>query len=87
MVFHKGEIAKMRTGEGKTLVAVLSAFFKCIEWEGSSCCNCQMIIWLGGVVSGLVRFLIVLNSELWNVQSLEDLVIRGFNYCVIDEVD
>jgi len=30
----------------------------------------------------------VLNSsELWNVQSVEDLVVRGFNYCIIDEVD
>lgn len=29
----------------------------------------------------------MLNSELWNVQSVEDLVIRGFNYCIIDEVD
>lgn len=32
-------------------------------------------------------FDIALNSKLWNVQSVEELVIRGFNYCIIDEVD
>lgn len=31
MVLHKGEIAEMRTGEGKTLVAVLPAFLNALS--------------------------------------------------------
>lgn len=34
MVLHKGEIAEMRTGEGKTLVAVLPAYLNALAGKG-----------------------------------------------------
>ncbi|KAI4349807.1 hypothetical protein L6164_010361 [Bauhinia variegata] len=34
MVLHKGEIAEMRTGEGKTLVAILPAYLNAISGKG-----------------------------------------------------
>lgn len=34
MVLHKGEIAEMRTGEGKTLVAILPAYLNALSGSG-----------------------------------------------------
>lgn len=34
MVLHKGEIAEMRTGEGKTLVAILPAYLNALTGKG-----------------------------------------------------
>ncbi|KAK1384985.1 Chloroplast protein-transporting ATPase [Heracleum sosnowskyi] len=34
MVLHKGEIAEMRTGEGKTLVAILPAYLNALSGKG-----------------------------------------------------
>ena len=34
MVLHKGEITEMRTGEGKTLVAVLPAYLNALSGKG-----------------------------------------------------
>ncbi|KAK6918700.1 SecA DEAD-like, N-terminal [Dillenia turbinata] len=34
MVLHKGEIAEMRTGEGKTLVAILPAYLNALKGKG-----------------------------------------------------
>lgn len=34
MVLHKGEIAEMRTGEGKTLVAILPAYLNALAGKG-----------------------------------------------------
>lgn len=34
MILHKGEIAEMRTGEGKTLVAVLPAYLNALLGKG-----------------------------------------------------
>lgn len=34
MVLHKGEIAEMRTGEGKTLVAILPAYLNALRGKG-----------------------------------------------------
>ncbi|HZF45272.1 MAG TPA: preprotein translocase subunit SecA, partial [Sphingomonadaceae bacterium] len=34
MVLHRGEIAEMRTGEGKTLVATLATYLNAIEGKG-----------------------------------------------------
>lgn len=33
-MLHKGQIAEMRTGEGKTLVAVLPAFLNALSGQG-----------------------------------------------------
>lgn len=34
MVLHKGQIAEMKTGEGKTLVAVLPAYLNALTGQG-----------------------------------------------------
>lgn len=34
MILHTGEIAEMRTGEGKTLVAVLPAYLNALAGKG-----------------------------------------------------
>ena len=34
MILHNGEIAEMRTGEGKTLVAVLPAYLNALSGKG-----------------------------------------------------
>ena len=41
MVLHEGQIAEMKTGEGKTLVATLAGLFECIAWQRRSCCYGQ----------------------------------------------
>ncbi|KAK1318622.1 hypothetical protein QJS10_CPB04g01107 [Acorus calamus] len=81
MVLHKGEIAEMRTGEGKTLVAVLPAYLNALTGKGVHVVTVNDYLarrdceWVGQVP----RFL--------GLQTVDELVVRGFNYCVIDEVD
>lgn len=121
MVLHKGEIAEMRTGEGKTLVAVLPAYLNALSGKGVHVVTVNDYLarrdceWVGqvprflGLKVGLIQqnmtsqqrkenyscdITYVTNSELGFdylrdnlATSVEELVIRGFNYCVIDEVD
>ncbi|KAG8389629.1 hypothetical protein BUALT_Bualt02G0248900 [Buddleja alternifolia] len=81
MVLHKGEIAEMKTGEGKTLVAILPAFLNALAGKGVHVVTVNDYLarrdceWVGQVP----RFL--------GLKSVDELVLRGFNYCVIDEVD
>ncbi|XP_063939747.1 protein translocase subunit SECA1, chloroplastic isoform X2 [Daucus carota subsp. sativus] len=81
MVLHKGEIAEMRTGEGKTLVAVLPAYLNALSGKGVYVVTVNDYLarrdceWVGQVP----RFL--------GLKSVDELVMRKFNYCVIDEVD
>lgn len=37
VVLHKGKIAEMATGEGKTLVATLPVFLECFDWKRCTC--------------------------------------------------
>ncbi|XP_057422764.1 protein translocase subunit SecA, chloroplastic [Lotus japonicus] len=121
MVLHKGEIAEMRTGEGKTLVAILPAYLNALSGKGVHVVTVNDYLarrdceWVGqvprflGLKVGLIQqnmtseqrrenylcdITYVTNSELGFdylrdnlATSVEELVIRGFNYCVIDEVD
>ncbi|KAK7278119.1 hypothetical protein RJT34_23144 [Clitoria ternatea] len=119
MVLHKGEIAEMRTGEGKTLVAVLPAYLNALSGKGVHVVTVNDYLarrdceWVGqvprflGLKVGLIQqnmtsqqrkenyscdITYVTNSELGfdylrDNLSVEELVIRGFNYCIIDEVD
>lgn len=121
MVLHKGQIAEMRTGEGKTLVAVLPAFLNSLAGQGVHVVTVNDYLarrdceWVGqvhrflGLRVGLIQqgmtseerrdnygcdITYVTNSELGFdflrdnlANSKEELVLRGFNYCVIDEVD
>nr|XP_043636998.1 protein translocase subunit SECA1, chloroplastic [Erigeron canadensis] len=121
MVLHKGEIAEMRTGEGKTLVAILPAYLNALSGKGVHIVTVNDYLarrdceWVGqvarflGLTVGLIQqnmtseerrqnylcdITYVTNSELGFdylrdnlAMSVDELVIRGFNYCVIDEVD
>ncbi|OIV91035.1 hypothetical protein TanjilG_16995 [Lupinus angustifolius] len=133
MVLHKGEIAEMRTGEGKTLVAILPAYLNALSGKGVHVVTVNDYLarrdceWVGqvprflGLKVGLIQqnmsseqrkenylcdITYVTNSELgfdylrdnlatesncsfiyFFNSSVEELVIRGFNYCIIDEVD
>ena len=37
VALHRGSVAEMQTGEGKTLVATLPVFLKCIDRSWSPC--------------------------------------------------
>lgn len=121
MVLHKGEIAEMRTGEGKTLVAILPAYLNALSGKGVHVVTVNDYLarrdceWVGqvprflGLKVGLIQqnmtseqrrenylcdITYVTNSELGFdylrdnlATSIEELVLRTFNYCVIDEVD
>ncbi|RYQ89540.1 hypothetical protein Ahy_B09g096120 isoform J [Arachis hypogaea] len=123
MVLHKGEIAEMRTGEGKTLVAILPAYLNALTGKGVHVVTVNDYLarrdceWVGqvprflGLKVGLIQqnmtseqrkenylcdityvtnifiHYITLNFKSWDLQSVEELVVRGFNYCIIDEVD
>ncbi|EFN52281.1 hypothetical protein CHLNCDRAFT_26946, partial [Chlorella variabilis] len=107
MILHEGQIAEMRTGEGKTLVAVLPAFLNALSGGWLGVCGC---VWracahptptpLQGLNEKQRRaayaadVTYVTNSELGFdylrdnlAQDKEELVLRPFNFCVIDEVD
>lgn len=121
MVLHKGEIAEMRTGEGKTLVAILPAYLNALTGKGVHVVTVNDYLarrdceWVGqvprflGLKVGLIQqnmtseqrrenylcdITYVTNSELGFdylrdnlATSVDELVMRNFNYCVIDEVD
>ncbi|TYG89897.1 hypothetical protein ES288_A12G138300v1 [Gossypium darwinii] len=133
MVLHKGEIAEMRTGEGKTLVAILPAYLNALSGKGVHVVTVNDYLarrdceWVGqvprflGLKVGLIQqnmtseqrrenylcdITYVTNSELgfdylrdnlatesnscltcWLCFFVEELVLRDFNYCIIDEVD
>lgn len=121
MVLHKGQIAEMKTGEGKTLVAVLPAYLNALTGQGVHVVTVNDYLarrdceWVGqvhrflGLKVGLIQqgmssekrrdnymcdVTYVTNSELGFdylrdnlASSISDLVLRGFNYCIIDEVD
>lgn len=121
MVLHKREIAEMRTGEGKTLVAILPAYLNALSGKGVHIVTVNDYLarrdceWVGqvprflGLQVGLIQqnmsseqrrenylcdITYVTNSELGFdylrdnlATSVDELVLRGFNYCVIDEVD
>eukprot|EP00250_Pteridium_aquilinum_P015288 c22496_g1_i1 orf=619-3663(-) len=121
MVLHKGEIAEMKTGEGKTLVAVLPAYLNALAGRGVHVVTVNDYLarrdceWVGqvhrflGLQVGLIQqgmtseqrrenylcdVTYVTNSELGFdylrdnlAANVNSLVLRGFQYCIIDEVD
>ncbi|XP_024018155.1 protein translocase subunit SECA1, chloroplastic [Morus notabilis] len=121
IVLHKGEIAEMKTGEGKTLVAILPAYLNALSGKGVHVVTVNDYLarrdceWVGqvprflGLKVGLIQqnmtseqrkenylcdITYVTNSELGFdylrdnlATSVEELVLRDFNYCIIDEVD
>jgi preprotein translocase subunit SecA len=121
MVLHDGQIAEMKTGEGKTLVATLPAYLNALAGKGVHVVTVNDYLarrdaeWMGqvhrflGLSVGLIQqnmspderrrnyacdITYATNSELGfdylrdnMATSMEEVVQRLFNYCVIDEVD
>jgi preprotein translocase subunit SecA len=121
MVLHDGQIAEMKTGEGKTLVATLPAYLNAIEGKGVHIVTVNDYLarrdaeWMGqvhrfmGLSVGLIQqgmspaerkknyacdITYGTNSEFGfdylrdnMATSIEDVVQRPFNFCIIDEVD
>ena len=121
MILHEGQIAEMRTGEGKTLVSALPAFLNALGGKGVHVVTVNDYLarrdceWIGqihkflGLQCGLIQagmaeaerrenylcdVTYVTNSELGFdylrdnlAQTPAELVLRDFNFCVIDEVD
>ncbi|MEO0533136.1 MAG: preprotein translocase subunit SecA [Cyanobacteria bacterium P01_A01_bin.123] len=121
MVLHDGQIAEMRTGEGKTLVATLPSYLNALEGKGVHIVTVNDYLarrdaeWMGqvhrflGLSVGLVQqgmspterkknyacdIIYGTNSEFGfdylrdnMATSIEDVVQRPFNFCIIDEVD
>jgi len=121
IILHKGQIAEMKTGEGKTLVATLPAYLNGLTGKGVHVVTVNDYLarrdaeWMGqihrflGLSVGLVQSAMspeerkknyacdvtyTTNSELGfdylrdnMATSMQEVVQRPFNYCVIDEVD
>ncbi len=121
IALHNGQIAEMKTGEGKTLVAVLAVYLNALEGKGVHVVTVNDYLaardaeWMGKIY----RFLgmsvgVIVNSlsdeqrrEAYNCDITyatnnelgfdylrdnmkfrkEDLVMRPFNYAIVDEVD
>ncbi|MEM6447283.1 MAG: preprotein translocase subunit SecA [Cyanobacteria bacterium P01_D01_bin.123] len=121
MVLHAGEIAEMKTGEGKTLVSTLPAYLNGLTGKGVHIVTVNDYLarrdaeWMGQIHRfldlsvGLIQngmsptekdknyacdITYCTNSELGfdylrdnMATSMQEVVQRPFNYCVIDEVD
>ncbi|WP_439566380.1 DEAD/DEAH box helicase, partial [Gloeocapsopsis crepidinum] len=120
-ILHQGQIAEMKTGEGKTLVSTLPAYLNAISGKGVHIVTVNDYLarrdaeWMGqihrflGLSVGLIQagmgpserkknydcdITYVTNSEVGfdylrdnMASSIQEVVQRPFNYCVIDEVD
>ncbi|MBP0018674.1 MAG: preprotein translocase subunit SecA [Cyanobacteria bacterium SBLK] len=121
IILHEGQIAEMKTGEGKTLVSTLPAYLNALSGHGAHVVTVNDYLarrdaeWMGqvhrflGLTVGLIQagmnplerkqnygcdITYATNSELGfdylrdnMATSMDDVVQRPFNYCVIDEVD
>ncbi|NET88516.1 MAG: preprotein translocase subunit SecA [Kamptonema sp. SIO1D9] len=121
IVLHKGQIAEMKTGEGKTLVSTLPAYLNALSGKGVHIVTVNDYLarrdaeWMGqvhrflGLTVGLIQsgmtpperkqnyacdITYATNSELGfdylrdnMATSMDEVVQRPFNYCIIDEVD
>jgi preprotein translocase subunit SecA len=121
MILHDGQIAEMKTGEGKTLVATLPSYLNALSGKGVHAITVNDYLarrdaeWMGqihrflGMSVGLIQqsmspserqknyacdITYATNSEIGfdylrdnMATSMEEVVQRPFNYCVIDEVD
>jgi preprotein translocase subunit SecA len=121
MILHDGQIAEMKTGEGKTLVSTLPAYLNALTGKGVHVITVNDYLarrdaeWMGQIHRfldlsvGLIQqsmtpserqknyacdITYATNSEIGfdylrdnMATSMEEVVQRVFNYCVIDEVD
>ncbi len=121
MVLHSGDIAEMKTGEGKTLVATMPAYLNALTGKGVHVVTVNDYLaqrdaeWMNRVYERLGMTTGVITNELSDPQrrqayaadityctnnelgfdylrdnmksSLEEMVQRGHNFAIIDEVD
>ena len=121
LMLHKGKIAEMKTGEGKTLVSTLPAYLNSLTGKGVHIVTVNDYLakrdseWMGkvfnylGVSTGCItndiddnerkknynmEITYATNNELGfdylrdNMKyELEEMVQRGHNFCIVDEVD
>ena len=121
LILHKGKIAEMKTGEGKTLVSTLPAYLNALLGNGVHIVTVNDYLakrdseWMGkvfnflGVSTGCItndlednerkknyahNITYATNNELGfdylrdNMKyELNEMVQRGHNYCIVDEVD
>jgi preprotein translocase subunit SecA len=121
MILHDGQIAEMKTGEGKTLVSTLPAYLNALSGKGVHAITVNDYLarrdaeWMGQIHRfldlsvGLIQqsmtpeerqknyacdITYATNSEIGfdylrdnMATSMEEVVQRPFNFCVIDEVD
>lgn len=121
LALHKGMIAEMKTGEGKTLVATLAVYLNALEGKGVHVVTVNDYLakrdaeWMGRIYKFLGLTVGIIVHELNDIQRkvqyrcdityatnnelgfdylrdnmkfyASDLVMRPFNYALIDEVD
>jgi preprotein translocase subunit SecA len=121
MVLHEGDIAEMKTGEGKTLVATLAVYLNALSGKGVHVVTVNDYLarrdagWMGQIYSflGMTTGVIVHGLDDAERQTayacditygtnneygfdylrdnmkyrLEDMVQRGHNFAIVDEVD
>ncbi len=121
LILHKGKIAEMKTGEGKTLVSTLPAYLNSLTGKGVHIVTVNDYlaqrdsIWMGkvfdylGISTGCITHNLddierkknyscdityATNNELGfdylrdNMKfELSEMVQRGHNFCIVDEVD
>jgi preprotein translocase subunit SecA len=121
MVLHEGDIAEMKTGEGKTLVATLAVYLNALSGKGVHVVTVNDYLarrdagWMGQIYSflGMTTGVIVHGLDDAERQAayacditygtnneygfdylrdnmkyrLEDMVQRGHNFAIVDEVD
>ncbi len=121
IILHQGQIAEMKTGEGKTLVATLPAYLNGLTGKGVHVITVNDYLakrdaeWMGqvhrflGLTVGLIQqgmnpeerkknyacdITYATNSEVGfdylrdnMATTMEEVVQRPFNFCIIDEVD
>ena len=121
LMLHRGKIAEMKTGEGKTLVSTLPAFLNCITGKGVHIVTVNDYLakrdaaWMGKVFSYLGVSTGCITNELDDIErkknylcdityatnnelgfdylrdnmkyELSEMVQRGHNFCIVDEVD
>ncbi len=69
IILHKGNIAEMRTGEGKTLVATLPVYLNALEGKGAHVVTVndylsrRDAVWMGQIYSALGMSVAVVNHE------------------------
>ena len=121
LILHKGKIAEMKTGEGKTLVSTLPAYLNSLSGKGVHIVTVNDYlaqrdsVWMGkvfnylGVSTGCITnnlddverkknylcdITYATNNELGfdylrdNMKyEIDEMVQRGHNFCIVDEVD